>query len=239
MLKFIGAGGATGDVAKIITGIPTTLVKDALKFMAGKAESDAAAAAAKAGSGKLAKGTTSGSVASWLTQALNADHEPLSWLGDLEWLVNAESSGNPDAVDPIVVDGQNATGLLQTLPSTYSEYGGAPGGILNPVDNAEAAIRYIAARYGSPGNIPGILVHDSGYDAGGWLMPGLTLAHNNTGQPERVTPPGGGDDGGMMHATINVDGKSLFDAMVPYGYKKSSRNNGNANANRYFAPGNQ
>jgi hypothetical protein len=30
------------------------------------------------------------------------------------------------------------------------------------------------------------------YDQGGWLPPGLSLAYNGTGQPERVTPPGGG-----------------------------------------------
>jgi hypothetical protein len=32
-------------------------------------------------------------------------------------------------------------------------------------------------------------VHFSSFDKGGWLMPGLTLAHNGTGSPERV---GGG-----------------------------------------------
>jgi len=31
-----------------------------------------------------------------------------------------------------------------------------------------------------------------GFDRGGWLMPGYTLAYNGTGRPERVSPPGGG-----------------------------------------------
>lgn len=35
----------------------------------------------------------------------------------------------------------------------------------------------------------------SGYDKGGWLMPGATLAVNNTGRPERVLGPG---DGGSV-----------------------------------------
>ena len=236
---------AAGTMAKTIAGTGATDITDAVQQtmiriiakMQSEASAYQAAQAAKQASGKLLKGSTSGSVASWLTTALNATGHPLSWLGDLEWLVNAESSGNPSAVDPIVVDGQNATGLLQTLPSTYAEYGGAPGGILNPVDNAEAAIRYIAARYGSPGNIPGIGVHDSGYDAGGWLMPGLTLAHNNTGQPERVVGPNEG--GQTIHATFHVDGKQLFEAMAPIAYQKAARNNGNSNASAYWAPGNK
>lgn len=56
-----------------------------------------------------------------------------------------------------------------------------------------AALGYISANYGSPANIPGLLGgHYQGYDAGGpssWLPPGLTLAVNGTGQPERVLSP--------------------------------------------------
>lgn len=45
-------------------------------------------------------------------------------------------------------------------------------------------------------------VHVATYDKGGWLMPGLTLAQNNTGRPERIVGPGGGD----TYVTINVPG---------------------------------
>jgi SLT domain-containing protein len=237
----------TGTAAKI-GGTAITDITDAFQqtmiaaFAHMQSEASAYQAAQKAaeGSGKLLAGSTSGSVASWLTQALKADGKPQSWLGDLEWLVNAESSGNPDAVDPIVVDGQNATGLLQTLPSTFSEYANPSvgGGILNPVANAAAAINYIASRYGSPGNIPGIGVHDSGYDSGGWLMPGLTLAHNNTGQPERVVGPQENNNQ-TLHATFMIDGKQVFEAMAPIAYQKAARNNGNGNASAYWTPGNK
>lgn len=79
------------------------------------------------------------------------------WGPYLNWLVKQESSGDPNAVNPTPVNGEHATGLLQTLPSTFKA-NAAPGmtNINDPVANAVAAINYIKNRYGSPGNIPGI-----------------------------------------------------------------------------------
>jgi SLT domain-containing protein len=181
----------------------------------------------------------SGTVAGWLTAALKADGAPISWLPALAWLTNAESSGNPLAVDPIKVEGENATGLLQTLPSTFWAYENpsVPGGILNPVANAAAAIRYIESVYGTPFNIPGMFVHDKGYDSGGWLMPGLTLAHNNTGQPERVIGPnGGGDDGGVNHVHVYLDGKQIWENQQRRTLQYDARNNGSGNISGAWAP---
>ncbi len=45
-------------------------------------------------------------------------------------------------------------------------------------------------------------VHVATYDKGGWLMPGLTLAQNNTGRPEAVGFPG--------DINLFVDGTKLF-----------------------------
>ncbi len=131
-------------------------------------------------------------VAGWLDAALSLTGHPLSWLDPLEILVSKESSGNPTAVDPISVDGEHATGLLQMLPTTFAAYA-VPGygSILNPLDNAMASIRYISAVYGSPMNIPGLEGgHYVGYDQGGFLMPGFHMVANLTGRPERVTPAG-------------------------------------------------
>jgi hypothetical protein len=44
-------------------------------------------------------------------------------------------------------------------------------------------------------------VHVATYDKGGWLMPGLTLARNMTGRPERILGPGGG---GNTFITVNM-----------------------------------
>ncbi|KYC67170.1 phage tail tape measure protein [Heyndrickxia coagulans] len=97
----------------------------------------------------------SGNATSWLTAALGATGTPLSWLPGLQKLVNAESGGNPNAVNPITVLGQHATGLLQMLPSTFAAHAMKGfGNILNPVHNAIAAIRYIKGRYGSVYNTP-------------------------------------------------------------------------------------
>jgi tape measure domain-containing protein len=94
-------------------------------------------------------------VTGWLTRALSITKAPLSWLPGLQRLVGAESGGNPGAINPIAVGREHATGLLQTLPSTFRAY--AVKGmrdILNPVHNAAAAINYIKSRYGSVYNTP-------------------------------------------------------------------------------------
>lgn len=96
-----------------------------------------------------------GNVTAWLTAALGLTGTPLSWLPGLKKLVQAESGGNPRAVNKITVLGQHATGLLQMLPSTFRSYMlSGHGNILNPIDNAAAAIRYIKSRYGSIYNTP-------------------------------------------------------------------------------------
>lgn len=96
-----------------------------------------------------------GNVSAWLTSALAATGTPLDWLPGLLKLVSAESGGDPNNWNPQSVGGEHATGLLQTLPSTFSEFM-QPGmnNILNPVDNAASAINYIKSRYGSVYNTP-------------------------------------------------------------------------------------
>lgn len=85
-----------------------------------------------------------------------------------------------------------------TIPSTFAAYA-LPGyntNILDPLSNLIAGIRYAVSRYGSLLNVPGVEAVASGgsyvgYDSGGLLMPGLTMAWNGTGRPELVSPPGG------------------------------------------------
>ncbi len=82
---------------------------------------------------------------------------PSSWIPWLSVLAMAESGGNPNAKSPFVVQGEQASGLMQMLPGTFSHY--AETGhtnIWDPTDNAIAAIRYIEANYGVPWRIPGI-----------------------------------------------------------------------------------
>lgn len=96
-----------------------------------------------------------GDATSWLVAALGLTGTPLSWLSGLQKLVNAESGGNPRAINKTTVLGQHATGLLQMLPSTFRSYMlKGHGDIFNPIDNAAAAIQYIKSRYGSVYNTP-------------------------------------------------------------------------------------
>jgi len=119
------------------------------------------------------------------------------WLSGMNTLITRESGWNASAInrtDSNAKAGHPSQGLAQTIPGTFNHY--VPSslrslGILNPVANVAAAIRYIVSRYGNithvqqaNANLP-----PQGYDSGGWLMPGRTLAVNNTGRPERVIGP--------------------------------------------------
>jgi hypothetical protein len=120
-----------------------------------------------------------------------------SWQSGLNTLITRESGWNASAINRTDINAQQghpSQGLAQTIPGTFEHY--VPNslrglGILNPVANVAAAIRYIVSRYGNitrvqqaNANLP-----PQGYDVGGWLMPGATLAVNNTGRPERVVGP--------------------------------------------------
>jgi hypothetical protein len=119
---------------------------------------------------------TSSTVQGWIEKALQIDHAPSTWLNAMEKLVSLESGGNPTAVDPILVGGENATGIAQMLQSTFNA-NALPGygNIDNGLDNLVASVRYIQARYGSPMAIPGIgnSAHYVGYSAGGVAPEGI------------------------------------------------------------------
>ena len=165
---------AKGDLGKIMTGIPMALIKD----LAGFISSFGSSGPGGKGGGLSTPVAATGTVASWFTAALKATGAPLSWLSDLETIGKYESGYNPNAINN---SDTNATvlhdpsrGIMQTIMSTFLAYhqAGTSMNIYNPVANIAAAIRYIRARYGSPGNTPGIisLAHGDGYvgyDSGG------------------------------------------------------------------------
>src|SRR5258708_10303545 len=82
---------------------------------------------------------------------------------------------------------------MQVIGPTFRAYAGpfrttGPfeyGVSVAPLANIYAGLNYALHRYGSLA----ALGQPGGYDAGGWLMPGLTLARNSTGVPERVVSP--------------------------------------------------
>jgi hypothetical protein len=126
-------------------------------------------------------------------QALSIAGQDASNLGKLEMQMGTESGGNPKAINRYDINWQHGTpsvGLMQVIGPTFArwrhpnydlephEYGVSE----DPLSNILASIRYTVANYGSLA--AGWQGH--GYDEGGWLPPGMTMAYNGTGVPERI-----------------------------------------------------
>lgn len=164
-----------------------------------------------------------GDVSNWLRAAISAAGVGEDWLAGLVRLVSWESSGNPTAVNPTSVGGEHATGLMQTLPSTFRANAlPGMGDILNPIHNAAAAIKYIKATYGSVYNIPGIRSGNHaefpGYGEGGiaWTP---HLAYVAERGPEAIIPlsrmaTGGGTIYVDMRGSQVYDGQGFADLLV-------------------------
>jgi len=185
-------------------------------------------------------GHPSGSVMAWMAKAMSLTGVPQSWLPDLLTIAFYESGQNPNAInlsDSNAAAGDPSRGIMQVIMSTFlgNHQAGTSFNIYDPVANIAAAIRYIEARYGTVFNVPGILSLDRGgkyigYDSGGYLMPGLTLAYNGTGKPEMVTPPGAGGNGGIevhLHGDLAMD--NLWDRLQVQTVRYNLRNSGRVN----------
>jgi len=107
---------------------------------------------------------TASQVTEFISTALRATHEPRSWSRPLYWIAYQESRFMARAVDgtpamnaDVIHHSEHAIGLFQVLPSTFLRHSlKGMRDIWNPVDNTEAAIRYIVGRYQSPYRIPGV-----------------------------------------------------------------------------------
>lgn len=132
------------------------------------------------------------------------------WGDGPEWealwsLVMHESSGNPTAQNPQ----SSAYGLFQLLDGTWPSTGIAKTS--NPALQAEAGLRYIQSRYGTPGNAWRFWQGAHWYDGGGYLPPGLSVSYNGTGHFERVRTPqqelalANSGGGGGPRMAFNID----------------------------------
>ncbi|GGM75485.1 hypothetical protein GCM10012275_52710 [Longimycelium tulufanense] len=137
----------------------------------------------------------SGQLATWIRAAIAVSGVPASWFGPLHTLIMRESGGNPRAQNNWDINarrGDPSRGLMQTIGATFRAYRDPrlPDDIFNPLSNIVAGIRYILARYGSIFNVQqAVGATPQGYDSGGWLPPGVTLAYNGTRRPEPVLTP--------------------------------------------------
>lgn len=151
-------------------------------------------------SGKVA---VSGQLKDWVDQALKLTGEPESWAAALQTIAQHESGGNPNADQGGLTGAAQAHGLFQTIASTFAAYA-LPGhtNMYDPVDNAVAAIRYIAARYGNPNNTPGIRSLSSGGGYKGYATGGIALTPQLAAVaeegPEAIFPLRAGMQGGEL-----------------------------------------
>ncbi|WFN94177.1 tape measure protein [Gordonia sihwensis] len=108
--------------------------------------------------------------------------------------IQSESGGDPNIAQQISdVNGTGegaGVGLLQIIPSTFAAHRdpSLPDDRRNPMSNMVAALRYYKSRYGD--DLTAQWGHGHGYDSGGWLKPGLTMAVNKTRKPEAVLTAG-------------------------------------------------
>lgn len=212
---------AAGMLGQVMMAMPKSLVGDMARALSSALNSSAAAGGSAAG----------GSMTSWMEQAVKLAGVPAAWIPDLETIAMHESSDSPTAVngwDSNAAAGNASRGLMQVVPTTFAMYHvpGTSMNIFNPVANIAAAARYIQARYGTIGAVPGIvsLAHGGnyvGYDSGGMLPPGMTAAVNQTGRPEAVltneqmswlrqaADRGAGEPRQVVHQTVQFVGTQV------------------------------
>lgn len=204
--KLLGAFADGGITSGVDINVTTDL---SAAMQAVKNESAARKAAASVG-GVI----PSGEHLALIDAALAADGIPRGqwgeWEAGMNTLIGRESGWNAGIVnnwDSNAAAGHPSGGLTQTIRSTFdlNRNPNLPYDMFDPVANIAASINYINSTYGGIGNVQQANANlpAKGYDAGGLLMPGLTMAYNGTGTPEVITPPGAGQFGGK-DVIINV-----------------------------------
>lgn len=119
------------------------------------------------------------------------------WETGMNTLVTRESNWNPSAVnltDSNAKAGHPSQGLTQTIPGTFNAY--VPDsvrsrGILDPLANIAASIRYIVSKYGNITNVQqaNAALPPKGYAGGGVTVPGIHMFGEKG--PELVATSGG------------------------------------------------
>lgn len=185
--------GQWGFPGQALGAVGHSIIDAAVDFIRGKAgEEDS-----KQISGPLEKSPTGtvqglpGAVTRWTAtvhRALGIVGQPLTHTYATLRRLMQESGGNPLAINRTDINAQRgdpSRGLMQTIMATFTRYRlpGLSGNIYDPLSNIVASMRYALARYGS---LPAAYNKRGGYDRGGILPPGLTMALNNTGQNEYV-----------------------------------------------------
>jgi len=107
------------------------------------------------------------------------------WGSGAQWsalssIIQRESGWNANAQNP----NSTAYGIFQFLNGTWAGTGYAKSA--DPEIQARAGMQYIGSRYGNPVGAAAFWDRNGWYDNGGWLLPGTTLAQNDTGKREAI-----------------------------------------------------
>lgn len=194
-----------GIVGSIRTGTPSRLGPWEQRDYAATQqllEAATAKAAAKALTSFTGVGTGGSGVTRWAPVILNALGllgQSAGNLGPVEHRMAQESGGNPTIVnrtDSNWLAGTPSVGLMQVIGPTFASNAGpfrnvGPfeyGTSVNPLANTYAGLHHALTAY--PGrSLSSVMLQPGGYDRGGYLPRGLSLAYNGTGRPERIPDP--------------------------------------------------
>jgi hypothetical protein len=165
-----------------------------------------------------------------VSRALSMEGLSPMLLGRVLFQMQTESGGNPNAINLGDINarmGDPSRGLMQTIGSTFAAYHwpGTSWNIFNPFANIAAALNYARHVYG-PSLMSGGMGIGSGhgYDHGGFLPTGWSMAYNGTGKPEPV--------GMAQHIVLEVVGNSS-DPLVKW-LKEQVRVRGGGNVQAAF-----
>lgn len=143
-------------------------------------------------------GNPTADVKKWVTRAMEiAGVSGRNWLNGLSLIAMKESGGNPRAQNNWDINAKRgipSKGLMQTIGPTFNAYKmKGYDNIFNPVHNIIAAIRYIKARYGTIGNVPGVKAVNQGrryvgYENGGFSFKHKLAEISEGNKPEAIVP---------------------------------------------------
>jgi len=176
---------AAGDLAKMMIGIPKTIVSDAVHFVIKTIGSLVSHVGGGSGVQKYA---------GIVLQVLRMLGQPAGDLGVALAQMQTESGGDPLVVnkwDSNWAAGTPSVGLMQVIGPTFAANAGPFRGLgpylygvsVNPLANIYAGLHYAVGRYGA--GWTSVLGHGHGYDDGGW-WPNNTIGINTSGHPEYV-----------------------------------------------------
>jgi SLT domain-containing protein len=214
------AAGGIYDGGRMVDMVTPDMTNDTYSAIAKKTAGALNSAVASAGAGG-----GGGGAARWapvVLQALAMMGQPAGLVGAVLRRMNQESGGNPTIAnlwDSNARRGTPSVGLMQVIGPTYRANADPRrnvgpyvyGTSVDPLSNILASMHYALRRYGSLG---AAFNRAGGYDSGGWLPPGATMAVNQTGTPEAILTgrqwdsvqalAAQGASGGGTGAVINV-----------------------------------